>query len=185
MKAKPIPDGYRTITQFATVSDARKFIDFVARAFDAEEIGFHDMGGGHVHGTVRIGDSIMMVGQSEPAPQAFHLYVPDTDATYHRAVEAGATSRYAPYDQDYGDREAYVNDTWGNNWYIATNKGAKGYIPEHLRTLNTYLHPVGTGRFIEFLKQVFDAKEVLMVQPAGEPIQHAKIRIGDSVLEMG
>lgn len=185
MAIKPIPEGYHTITQFATVSDARKFIDFVKQAFEAHEIDFHDFGGGHVHGEIRIGDSIMMVGQSAPSPQAFHLYVPDADAAYDRAVRAGATSRYAPCDQDYGDREAFVSDAWGNSWYVATHKSGTGHIPENLHTVNTYLHPKGTDKLIEFLKQAFGVQEIIRVQPPGKPVEHAKIRIGDSVIEMG
>ncbi len=53
-------------------------------------------------------------------PATLYLYVADVDATYRRALEAGATSLSAPADQFYGDRSAGVVDPTGNRWYIAT-----------------------------------------------------------------
>jgi PhnB protein len=50
-----------------------------------------------------------------------YMYVPDVDALYGRALEAGATSISAPADQPYGDRTAGVKDGFGNQWYIATH----------------------------------------------------------------
>ena len=74
---------------------------------------------------VRVGDSMVMVAQAKepwkPMPCGFYLYVPDTDATYLAALAAGASSLMEPTDQFYGDRNAGVQDTWGNNWWIATH----------------------------------------------------------------
>ena len=53
-------------------------------------------------------------------PCALQVYVPDTDAAYHRALKAGASSLVEPSNQFYGDRTASVRDICGNNWYIAT-----------------------------------------------------------------
>ncbi len=53
-------------------------------------------------------------------PCALQVYVPDTDAAYHRALKAGASSLLEPANQFYGDRTASVRDICGNNWYIAT-----------------------------------------------------------------
>ena len=77
------------------------------------------------HGEVKIGDSIVMLaeasGQWKPRPSTLYLYVNDTDATYRRAIEAGATSLMEPATQFYGDRSAGVQDPAGNFWWIATH----------------------------------------------------------------
>jgi uncharacterized glyoxalase superfamily protein PhnB len=71
-----------------------------------------------------IGGSVLMVSgtSAERAPcSAFlYVYVPDADATYARAIAAGARSLEAPLDTPYGDRRAMVEDRWGNTWQIAT-----------------------------------------------------------------
>jgi uncharacterized glyoxalase superfamily protein PhnB len=54
-------------------------------------------------------------------PTGFYLYVPDTDAAYAAAMAAGGLSTLEPADQFYGDRNAGVQDPWGNNWWIATH----------------------------------------------------------------
>ena len=59
-------------------------------------------------------------GPFQPMPSSFMLYVPDVDATYQRALAAGATSMSEPANQSYGDRTGAVSDAFGNQWYIAT-----------------------------------------------------------------
>jgi PhnB protein len=74
---------------------------------------------------MRIGDSIVMVsgvGPRNPMPAFLYLYVDDTDATYRRALKAGAVSLEEPRDMPYGDRRAMVKDPCGNDWQIATHK---------------------------------------------------------------
>jgi len=77
------------------------------------------------HAEVRIGDSVVMLGQAssqwKPTTAAIYLYVNDTDATYKRALQSGATSAMEPTDQFYGDRNAGVQDPAGNFWWIATH----------------------------------------------------------------
>ena len=102
-------------------------IDFVKQAFGAEEtFRVHAPGTDKImHAEVRIGDSMLeLADDSEqyPArPCGMHLYVPDTDALYQRAVKAGATSVRTPEDTPYGDRSAIVTDAFGNSWFIATH----------------------------------------------------------------
>ena len=122
---KPIPDGYHTVTPYLTVSDAAKLLDFVKAAFNAkvsEEL--KDDEGNIRHAEVVIGDSHVMVGQAggewTPRPATLYLYVEDTDETYRRAMDAGATSLMEPADQFYGDRNGGVQDELGNWWYVAT-----------------------------------------------------------------
>ena len=104
----------------------RKLIDFVTKVFDAKaERVYPTPGGGVAHAEIRFGESLVMTGDPMGdhviPPGAVHLYVPDADATYRRALDAGATSKEAPKDQFYGDRNARVVDPFGNQWSIATH----------------------------------------------------------------
>jgi uncharacterized glyoxalase superfamily protein PhnB len=119
-----------------------------------------------------------------PRPAALHVYVPDADAAYARAVAAGATTLLPPTDMPYGDREADVTDPFGNNWYIGTRREG-GPVPAGYRTVTPTLHVQGTDRLITFLAAAFGAREEdRTVAPDGR-IVHAALRIGDSVVELG
>ena len=122
MAVKPVPDGYHTVTPYLTVKGANSLIDFIKRVFDGEET--FRMGGDTVrHAEMRIGDSMLMLGEApdEPVPGMLYLYMPDTDTVYKRALAAGATSLREPTDMFYGDRTASVKDAFGNQWWIATH----------------------------------------------------------------
>jgi PhnB protein len=126
MAVNPIPEGYRTVTPYLVVDGATKVLDFVKQAFGAEEKFRMDAPDGKIgHAEVQIGDSIIMIGDAgaeNPAmPAMIHLYLDDCDATYERALAAGATSEREPTDQFYGDRSAGVRDSAGNLWWIATH----------------------------------------------------------------
>lgn len=119
------PEGYQSVIPYLHVNGAAKLIAFMKEVFDAQEIAFYPRPDGTVgHAAVRIGDSVVELadgGQDWPAmPCALQVYVPDADAVYHRALKAGATSLVEPATQFYGDRTASVRDSFGNNWYIAT-----------------------------------------------------------------
>jgi uncharacterized glyoxalase superfamily protein PhnB/SAM-dependent methyltransferase len=122
--------GFRSITPYLLAHDAAAVIDFMKSAFGAHEILRVPREDGTVqHAELQIGDSLIEVGQPEPEkgnamPAALHLYVPDTDATYRRALAAGAVSAQAPNDTSYGDRAASVVDPGGNHWFLATHMSA-------------------------------------------------------------
>ena len=123
---KPIPEGYHTITPFLVVPGAAKVIDFLKQTFDATERGRHlNPNGGIVHAEVKVGDSIVMLGEPETRDKAMpitlYIYVQDVDAVYKRGMQAGATSLREPSDQFYGDRTAGLQDSAGNQWWIATH----------------------------------------------------------------
>jgi PhnB protein len=125
-RVKPIPDGYRTVTPYLVVRDVPRLIEFLQQAFGATELMRHLRPDGSVmHAEVQIGDSRVMIGEappsSPPMPGCIHLYVVDTDALYHLALQAGATSLREPTNQFYGDRMAGVQDFAGNQWWIATH----------------------------------------------------------------
>jgi len=182
--------GYQTITPYLTVKGAEQLVEFVKQAFGANEVFRATGSAGGLHAEVIVGDSKLMIGgypDVEEKLTALHLYVPDADAVYNRALEAGATSLEEPVDQFYGDREAGVKDPSGNVWWIATHKllGAGAYIPAGLRSVTPFLHPVGASALIDFLKQAFAAEELSREQSPEGMIHHAMVRIGDSMIEMG
>ena len=118
-------------------------------------------------------------------PATLHLYVEDADAVYQRALDAGAVSLAAPYDEPHlEDRLAAVIDLAGNHWLIATNKATGGAFPG-LGSLTPYLHPDGAAQMIDFLKQAFAAEEISLAQSHEGIVFHAKIKVGDSIIELG
>ena len=127
MAVKSIPDGYHTVTPYLAVQEAATLIEFLKQGFEAEEICriLHPEGG-IMHAEVKIGDSIIMVGEArgefKPMPSSIYLYVENTDATYDRVLKAGGTSIMEPKDEFWGDRHASVKDPSGNHWSIATHQ---------------------------------------------------------------
>jgi PhnB protein len=127
MAVKPIPESYHTVTPYLTVQGVPKLIDFLKQGFEAQELERVMRPDGSIgHAEVRIGDSVVMMGEAcaewKPMPSAIYLYVNNTDAVYKRALQAGATSVMEPADQFYGDRSAGVKDPSGNHWWIATHQ---------------------------------------------------------------
>jgi PhnB protein len=190
--AGAVREGFRTVTPYIVVHDVPALIDFAVRAFNATERGRTTGGGGGMHAEVEIGDSKLMIGGGSPQhswrgdqmPGVFHIYVPDVDDVFARAVQAGATPVQQPADMPYGERSGALKDPAGNTWYIATAQGDR-YIPEGLHTVTVYLHPRRAEPLIAFLKRAFDAEELARYASPDGVIQHAAVRIGDSPIEMG
>lgn len=122
--------------------------------------------------------------KGKPAPASLHLYVENVDEVYQRSLQAGATSIMPPTEMDYGERGAAIEDTGGNHWYLATAHGP-AYVPEGLPELMPFFNPVGATKLIDFLKRAFGAEEVERHQSPEGIVQHAKIRIVDSIIETG
>lgn len=188
----PVRSGFRMVTPYLVAEDGNALLDFARDVFSAEEMLRVKTPIGGVHGELRIGDSIVMMGGGTPGhkfpatlqPNALHVYVKDADAVTQKALAAGATLIDAPQDQEYGERSSTVKDAAGNVWYIATAKG-KNYLPEGLHNVNPYLHPLRAEPLIGFLKRAFEAEEVAKYASPDGVIHHAVIRVGDSVIEMG
>ena len=115
---KSIPKGWHSVTPRLVVDDAARLVEFLKQAFGAT---------GDFHADrpaiISIGDSLVMissVGLRDVMPAFLYLYVDDSDATYQRALEAGAVSLEEPQDTPYGDRRGMVKDPCGNIWQIAT-----------------------------------------------------------------
>src|SRR5262245_54193018 len=186
---KAVTEAIQSVTTYLAVRPAVELIEFVKRAFGAEELLRTTGSSGGVHAEVRIGDTKVMIGGGStwggtPTPTGLHLYVPDADRVYQQALEAGAASLRSPVDQPYGDREASVIDLAGNHWYIATHQ-AGGHVPAGLGSVTPYLHPRGAPGLIDFLKRAFAAEEMETHRGPAGTVVHAKIRVGESVIEMG
>jgi len=124
--ASYIPEGFHTVTASLHPLRADPVLNFIKRAFGGTDVHKHASPDGVVlHATIRIGDSILEMGEAhgpyQPRPTMFYLYVPNVDELYTRALSAGATSIAPPTDHDYGDRSGGVKDPFGNQWYIATH----------------------------------------------------------------
>jgi PhnB protein len=187
-----VREGFRTVTPYVAVHDVPALIDFAVRTFGATEHGRTSGGGGGIHAEIEIGDSKLMIGggsreqpwSGDPRTTAFHVYVPNVDEVFERALQAGATAIQEPTEMPYGERGCGVKDPAGNTWYVATAHGAS-YVPETLHSVTVYLHPRRAEPLIAFLKRAFDAEELGKYASPDGVIQHAAVRIGDSPIEMG
>ena len=126
MAVKPIPDGYHTVTPYLPVHGVKRLLEFVTRAFGAQILfQMPNPDGGVGHAEFKIGDSIIMAGEPGEGhslmPAMLHLYVPDVDAVFAKAVAAGGEVVRPVADQFYGDRTGGVKDPCGNQWFIATH----------------------------------------------------------------
>jgi PhnB protein len=123
--ASHVPEGLGTVTAFLHPRGAPQLIEFLARAFAAEERAVHRGPDGAIaHAVIRMGGSAIEMGEAHgewgPMPTMFYVYVDNVDAWYRRALDAGATSVEAPGLQPYGERRAAVRDPFGNEWYLAS-----------------------------------------------------------------
>jgi uncharacterized glyoxalase superfamily protein PhnB len=188
-KVNWLPAGFHSITPYLVAPNAAEEIEFMKTVFGAsEELRFNVPETNRVmHAELRLGSSMIEIGDENkevPArPAALHVYVPDVDAAYKRALAAGATSVGEVQDMEYGERGCGVKDRAGNYWYIATAMGPH-YIPSGLREVNLYLHSVGAPALIEFMKNAFAAEEIQVVKSPDGVVAHAKIRVGDSIIEL-
>jgi PhnB protein len=131
---KPIPDGYPRVTPYLYVGGAREAIDFYRSILGAEErMSMPGPDGKVGHAELTIGDSVIMLADEFPdmgalgpksvggSPVTIHVYVNDVDATFDRAVKAGASVLRPVEDKFYGDRGGEFEDPYGHRWSIATH----------------------------------------------------------------
>ena len=135
MGVKAIPEGYYSLTPYLVIKGAAKAMEFYAKAFGAVEMVRMPGPGDHVmHAEMKIGNSMLMLADESPerghlspatlggTSSSVMLYTDDVDATFKRAVEAGATVEMPPADMFWGDRMGNLKDPFGHNWAIATHK---------------------------------------------------------------
>jgi uncharacterized glyoxalase superfamily protein PhnB len=119
------PDGYTTVSPYLVVDGAAGTIDFLRRVLDAVELTrIPAPDGAILHAEMRIGDTVVMLADGKPGWPAMaahvHVYVPDVDATYRRALDAGAASVQAPVQKGDPDKRGGVRDAGGTTWWVAT-----------------------------------------------------------------
>src|SRR5690606_37352219 len=134
-QTRGVPEGFHTLTPYLIVRDGARAIDYYVKAFEAVEVmrPTHDYVGIR-HAQLRIGDSMVMLTEENAAwpewqspesrggtPVHLYMYVPDPDAVFARAIEAGATQLLPLEDHRYGDRSGGVTDPFGHIWYISTS----------------------------------------------------------------
>ncbi|MCM5681601.1 VOC family protein [Schlegelella sp. S2-27] len=122
------PEGYTSVSPYLVVQGAAATIEFLKSAFDATELRrYPDAEGRLMHAEVRIADSVVMLADSAPAWPALsahvHVYVPDVDATYRRALQAGAEAVQEPVKKQDEDKRGGVKDAGGTTWWISTRVG--------------------------------------------------------------
>lgn len=134
-KVKPVPQGFHSVNVHLAVRDAARAIEWYRQAFGAEEL-FRmadPAGGGVLHAEIRIGDAVVMLCEERPdgnrsplslggSPVTIALYVEDADATFDRAVRAGATPTMPVADMFWGDRYGRLRDPFGHEWSVATHR---------------------------------------------------------------
>jgi PhnB protein len=134
--AKPVPDGFNTVNVYLVVKDARAALDFYQKAFGAEKVTHMAGPGGKgtMHAEMRIGNSTIMLTDENPqwgmkspktlggSPASVHIYTPNADAMFERAVTAGCEATMPIMDAFWGDRYGKVKDPFGHEWGIATHK---------------------------------------------------------------
>jgi PhnB protein len=134
MPVAPIPPGYPRISPYLVVQDAKRAMGWYVEALGAQEMlrlpGPEDS---VMHGEVRIGDSVVMLGEQSPdygafapahyggSPVSMVLYVEDVDAAFARAVALGATAEQPPADKPYGDRMGTLRDPFGHRWFLSSH----------------------------------------------------------------
>ena len=136
MAVKAIPEGYHSVTPHLCIKGAAQAIEFYKQAFSAVERMRAPHPDGRIsHAEIQIGDSLIMLSDEFPemdarspqslggSPVNIYLYVQDADATFNRAVAAGAKVKRPIADQFYGDRVGGIEDPFGHTWWISTHKG--------------------------------------------------------------
>lgn len=142
---KSIPEGFHSVTPMFVFKDARKAIEFYKRAFGAQELFVMPGpdGKGVMHAEIRIGNSIIMMGEEHPqeacksaetiggSPVSFYLYLDNVDEAFRVAVAAGAEVRMPVEEMFWGDRTGTVQDPFGYSWSLATH--TRDLTPEEIQ----------------------------------------------------
>lgn len=120
------PTNYNSVSPYFIVNGAQRFIDLMVQIFGAKELRRYDMPDGTImHAEIQIDDSVIMLGDSSdifpPVPLVMHVYVPDVDEIFDKAINAGCEIVEQPKERDGDpDRRATFKDFVGNMWSVGT-----------------------------------------------------------------
>ena len=119
------PDGYNDVSVYLLVADAEEALTFMHAAFDAPRLRvIHRDNGSIMHAEARIGDTVVMMGESPGGPPAnVHVYLPDVDAAMARALAAGGREVQPVIEKGDGDRRGGVTAPDGTTWWLSTQVG--------------------------------------------------------------
>ena len=133
--AKPIPDGYHSVTPYLIINGAADALEYYKKAFGATELFRMPAPEGKIgHAEIKIGDSPIMLADEFPemgykspkslggSPVSIMIYVDDVDTVFKQAVDAGGKEQRPIKDQFYGDRSGTLEDPFGHVWHVATHK---------------------------------------------------------------
>lgn len=134
--AKPIPEGFHSVTPSLTVRGASQAIDFYKKALGAQElVRMPGPDGTIMHAELKIGDSIIFISDEAPgrgvnkSPQtlggctgSLNIYVANVDETFKQAIAAGGKETMPVADQFWGDRYGSFVDPFGHTWGVGTHK---------------------------------------------------------------
>ncbi len=123
------PDGYSSVSVYLLADEPQRVIDFLTDVLDAVPLRRFDLPDGRLeHAEVRVDDTVLMIAEAGAGFPAFpvwlHVYVPDVDEAYRRAVEAGAEPVQPPMQKGDADRRCGVRGPAGNTWWFSTQTGA-------------------------------------------------------------
>lgn len=130
--AKPVPEGFHTITPYIVVSDGEAAIEHYQRALSAKVLRRMLMPGTIkvMHACLEIGSSKLFLcdeNEKMKAPKGgtggsqFYLYVTDVDTSHKHAKAAGMKELAAPNEMFWGDRMSSLMDPFGHRWDLATH----------------------------------------------------------------
>jgi PhnB protein len=156
--AKPIPEGYHSVTPYLIIKGATQAIDFYKKAFGATELFRMPAPGGKIgHAEIKIGDSPIMLADEFPemghkspqtlggSPISIMIYVTDVDTVFKQAIAAGGKEQRPVKDQFYGDRSGTLEDPFGHVWHVATH--TEDVSPEEMeRRMKTHTAASGAGQ---------------------------------------
>jgi uncharacterized glyoxalase superfamily protein PhnB len=182
-------EGFRAVTPFIYLTKPNEFLDFLEAAFGAK-VTHRGPAPSGFHGEALVGQTMVMVGGGESAAgqerrASLHYFVDDVDAAWQRAMAAGGKllmgEEGKPADRPYGERSGFIEDPFGNQWFLA-----KQLRPGDAQTgeIRPYLYPESARGLIAFLEKAFGAEALGIYGHEGR-VLYAAVKLGDSTVEMG